>query len=156
MNENLPVIGWREWVQLPDLDIPSIKAKVDSGARSSSIHAPDIETFPRNGRQWVRFSVAPDQKDATASHEVESKILEHRYVKSSNGEVTLRPVIVTRIRLLGKTFHVELTLADRSEMGFRMLLGREAFRGKFLVDASRSYLGGKRKRKKKTKPPEQE
>lgn len=149
MTKHLPIIGWREWVQLPELDIKWIKAKVDSGARSSSIHAPNIEIFKRGHKDWVRFSVAPKQRVHHPSHEVELEVMEFREVKSSNGEVTLRPVILTRARIHEKSFHLELTLADRTEMSFRMLLGREAFRRRFLVDAGRSYLGGRPKKKHK-------
>ena len=145
------VIGWREWVGLPDLGIKSIKAKVDSGARSSSLHAFDIETFEMNGKPWVRFKVPPIQRRDDRIVSVESPVLEMRKVRSSSGKATLRPVIYTRVSLLGITWPVELTLADRTKMKFRMLLGRQAFRERFLLDAGRSYYGGKPKRKKKKK-----
>lgn len=147
----MAIIGWREWVGLPDLGIDKIKVKVDTGARSSSLHAFDLHKFTREGEQWVRFSVHPVQRKDEVSVEVEAKVLEYRSVRSSSGKATLRPVIVTTITLLGKTWPIELTLAGRDNMGFRMLLGREAFRGGFLVDAGKSYYGGKPKRKKKTK-----
>ena len=145
------LIGWREWVGLPDLGIKSIKAKVDSGARSSSLHAFDIETFDVNGHAWVRFKVPPLQRREDKIVSVESPVLEMRKVRSSSGKATLRPVISTHVSLLGVTWPVELTLADRTKMKFRMLLGRQAFRQRFLLDAGRSYYGGKPKRKKKKK-----
>jgi hypothetical protein len=148
----LPVIGWREWVGLPDLGIKTIKAKVDTGARSSSLHAFDLRMFERAGHRWVRFKVHPVQRKRDRAVRVEAKVLDFRSVRSSSGLAALRPVIVTRIELLGISWPVELTLASRDEMGFRMLLGREAFRRRFLVDAGRSYYGGKRGRIKKIKP----
>ena len=145
----LPVIGWREWVGLPDFGIKHIKVKVDTGARSSSLHAFDLREFERDGAEWVRFQVHPVQRKKIRSVEVEAQVLDHRSVRSSSGKAAMRPVIVTNVRLLGITWPVELTLASRDEMGFRMLLGREAFRRRFLVDAGKSYCGGKPKRKKK-------
>ena len=148
---DLPVIGWREWVGLPDFGIERIKVKVDTGARSSSLHAFDLREFVRDGAVWVRFRVHPVQRRSDTSVQVEAPVLEHRAVRSSNGKVARRPVIVANLTLLGVTWPVELTLAGRDEMGFRMLLGREAFRRRFLVDAGRSFCGGRPKRKKKVK-----
>ncbi len=145
----LPTIGWREWIALPDLGIKRIKAKVDTGARSSSLHAFDINLFFKEGAQWARFSVHPIQRRQTGVLQLEAKVLELRSVRSSSGESSMRPVVETHVRLLGTTWPIELTLADRRQMGFRMLLGRQAFRGRFLVDAGRSYYGGRPKRKKK-------
>lgn len=145
---DLPIIGWREWVGLPDLGIPTIKVKVDTGARSSSLHAFRVHEFDRDGMKWVRFEVHPLQRKKDKTVEVEAKVLEFRSVRSSSGKAAIRPVIVTQIRLLDNTWPIELTLANRDEMGFRMLLGREAFRGRFLVDAKNSYYGSKPKRKK--------
>ena len=148
---DLPVIGWREWVGLPDFGIKSIKVKVDTGARSSSLHAFDLHEFRRDGVTWVRFQVHPVQRKRIKAVEMEAKVLDHRSVRSSSGKAAIRPVIVTNVELLGFTWPVELTLASRDEMGFRMLLGREAFRRRFLVDAGKSYYGGKPKRKKRSK-----
>lgn len=148
----LPVIGWREWVGLPDLGIKQIKVKVDTGARSSSLHAFDLRFFEKEGAPWVRFKVHPLQRKSDKTVRVEAAVLEYRSVRSSSGKATTRPVILTDIKMLGQTWPAELTLASRDEMGFRMLLGREAFRGRFLVDAGKSYYGGKPKRKPKTKP----
>ena len=143
------VIGWREWVRLPNLGIKAIKAKVDSGARSSSLHAFDLEEFELDGEPWVRFKTQPFQRKAEVVKDVQSKVLEYRSIRSSNGKSSTRPVILTELVMLGLSWQVELTLANRSKMGFRMLLGREAFRGRLLLDAGRSYLGGRPKRKKK-------
>ncbi len=146
-NLNLPVIGWREWLELPDLHGKRVKAKVDTGARSSSLHASEFEYFELDGQKMVRFLIHPSHRDPERTHQAQAPLLDIRKVRSSSGVVTTRPVISTRIKLLGTIWPVELTLANRSKMGFRMLLGREAFRGRFLVDAGKSYFAGKPKRK---------
>lgn len=139
---NLPVIGWREWISLPNLGVKAIKVKVDTGARSSSLHAVKQRIFERDGEKWVHFYINPVQHKAENKIKAESKILEFRSVRSSSGVADMRPVILTDIKLLGLVWPVELTLSNRDEMGFRMLLGRQAFRNKFYVDAGRSYYGG--------------
>lgn len=143
------MIGWREWVGLPDLGIERIKAKVDSGARSSSLHASEVEEFEDQGLMFARFKIHPFHRSPDRFVNAEAQVIDFRQVRSSSGATTNRPVIQTNVVLLGESWSVELTLADRTEMGFRMLLGREAFRGKFLVDGGKSYYGGKPKRKKK-------
>ena len=149
---NVPIIGWREWVGLPEFGIKAIKVKVDTGARSSSLHAFDLHVFERGGVKWARFQIHPVQRKSVNEKVVEAKIIEFRSIRSSSGIAAMRPVIVTNVELFGVTWPVELTLASRDEMGFRMLLGREAFRHRFLVDAGKSYYGGRpKKRKKKTK-----
>lgn len=150
--KRLPSIGWREWVGLPDFGIRRIKVKVDTGARSSSLHAFDMRFFERDGKRWVRFLVHPVQRNSVKTVEVEAPVLDFRAVRSSSGKATLRPVILARIELLGLDWPVELTLAGRDEMGFRMLLGREAIRRRFLVDAGRSFLGGRPAKSSGTKP----
>lgn len=152
-DRDLPVIGWREWVALPELGIKAIKAKVDTGARSSSLHAFDLEEFERDNEQWVRFKVHPVQRKTERVIQTEAKVLEYRSVRSSSGKAAMRPVVLATLELLGEVYPVELTLANRNEMGFRMLLGREAFRRRFLVDAGRSYRNGKPRRKKKSAKP---
>ncbi len=143
-------IGWREWVALPELGIKKIKAKVDTGARSSSLHAFDMKIYKKSGRDYVKFKIHPNQRNSEQTKTCDVKIFEYRKVKSSNGQSELRPVILTELQLLGQSWPIEVTLTNRDEMGFRMLLGRESFRGKFLVDAGRSYYG-KRQSKKKAK-----
>ena len=142
-----PVIGWREWVGLPDLGIAATKAKIDTGARSSSLHAFDVTIVHQRDRTLVRFSVHPLQRRAEPSVAAEAEVLEFRRVKSSDGHVTLRPVILTIVELLGQRWPIELTLANRDAMGFRMLLGREALRRRFVVDPGRSYVAGERGKK---------
>ena len=138
---SLPTIGWREWLELPDLGIPRIKAKVDTGAQTSSLHAVDVETFQRDNCAFVRFSTMPLQSHPDAV-QCEARILELRHVRTSDGQSSERPVIATTVRLFGKSWLVEVTLADRTRMGFRMLLGRHALRDRFVVDAGQSFLGG--------------
>jgi hypothetical protein len=133
-----PVIGWREWVGLPDLGVDWVKAKVDTGARSSSLHAWDIEI----DGDIVRFNVRPVQEDDDVVVHAQARLVEHRDVRSSNGDVEERPVIRTVAVLRGEGIPIELTLSRRDEMGFRMLLGRSAVRRRFLVDPGRSFLGG--------------
>jgi hypothetical protein len=134
------IVGWREWIGLPGLGIEAIKAKIDTGARSSSLHAFDVEPFERDGAAWVRFVVHPLQRDCETTLNVESPVHEFRHVRSSSGHITYRPVILAEIELDNRRWPIELTLASRDEMGFRMLLGREAVRGKFVVDPGRSYM----------------
>jgi hypothetical protein len=134
------VVGWREWIALPGLGIDAIKVKIDTGARSSSLHAFDIETFERDGAPWVRFVVHPLQRDRDTTAHGEAPVLEFRHVRSSSGHISHRPVIRAEIKLDNRTWPIDLTLAPRDEMGFRMLLGREAVRGRFVVDPGRSYV----------------
>ncbi|MEX0936608.1 MAG: RimK/LysX family protein [Pirellulales bacterium] len=149
----LPTIGWREWVALPELGIATIKAKVDTGARSSSLHAFDVHVTRRQGQSVVRFKVHPRQRDAHETISAEAPLLEYRKVRTSGGHETLRPVIRTTVTLLGQSVSIELTLATRDTMGFRMLLGRQALRERFVVDSGRSYYGG-RPRRQGTKSPQ--
>lgn len=146
-----PIIGWREWVKFPDLGIGFIKAKVDTGARTSSLHAYEVEVVKMRGKEYVHFSVYTEQRKSNPSIRTKAEILEYRNVKSSNGVSTKRPVILTTIKILGELWPIELTLANRDEMGFRMLLGRESFRGRALVDANKSYYSDKPIKKKATK-----
>lgn len=146
-----PVIGWREWVTLPSLGIRQIKAKVDTGARTSALHAINIDYFQKAGLTWVRFEVHPLQRDAKTIVPCEAPLLEKRYVMNSGGKRTLRPVVETEVEICGKVLSAEITLISRDEMGFRMLLGRQAIRGHFLVHPGRSYRGGKLRKKKKKK-----
>lgn len=140
---NLPVIGWREWVSLPDLRIKEIKTKIDTGARSSALHAFDIRTLRRGGRRMVRFKVYPYQRDASRIVSAEAELLGERRVRSSSGKEEIRPVIRTSIELFDERWTIELTLTNRVQMGFRMLLGRQAVRKRFLIDPGRSYRAGR-------------
>ena len=135
-----PIIGWREWIGLPELGVAWVKAKVDTGARSSSLHAWDLDVDEAHG--VVQFAVHPFQHDDETTTAVSAPLVELRDVRSSNGDVETRPVIGTRIVIAGLVVPIELTLSARDEMGFRMLLGRTAARRRFLIDPGRSFRGG--------------
>lgn len=139
------VLGWREWLALPELGIARIKAKVDTGARSSALHAFAIE-HPAPGR--VRFGIRPLRKSGEAVW-CEAPLLEERYVTDSGGHRELRPFIRTPVVLGRKTWNIEVSLTARDTMRFRMLLGRTALEGRFLVDPASSFITGKRRKKKK-------
>lgn len=139
----LKCIGWREWVALPELGIKKIKAKVDTGARTSSIHAHDIEIVKEGHARWVSFKIYSTHKSKKSSLSAHSKLVDLRRVKSSSGHVSLRPVIKTEIILGKQTWTIEVTLINRDMMGFQMLLGREAIKKKFFVDPDKSFLKGR-------------
>ena len=148
----LVIIGWREWVSLPDIGIKRTKAKIDTGARSSSLHAFEIEPFEKDEQDFVRFQVHPIQRRDDYIVTCEAPIHDIRRVRSSSGESAKRYVIRTPISWMGQTWDIDLTLADRSLMGFRMLIGREAVRGQMLVDPGRSYFGPRPTRSKHRPP----
>lgn len=137
-------IGWREYVALPEWGIDRIKVKVDTGALTSTLHAMGMEHFEREGRAWIRFDLHPLQRRRLPSSRVEAPILEFREVRSSNGRVERRAVVVTQLALMGQTWSAPITLTRRDRMGFRMLLGRQALRHRFVVDPGRSFLGQRR------------
>lgn len=137
------IAGWREWVSLPGAKVPWIKAKLDTGARTSSLHAFDIEVVGEGADERVRFWLRPWQQSASDAVQVECPIHDRRTVRSSSGHAEERIVVMLDIGMLGHEFAAEVTLTNRDAMGFRMLIGRQALRRRFIVDPARSFLGGR-------------
>ncbi len=138
------LIGWEEWCAFPELKLPAIKAKVDTGAKTSCLHAFNIETFNENGQKYVRFSIHPMQNNKRTVRVCTSPIVDYRYVTNSGGKKEKRYVIKSDIKMDGRKWTIEITLAKRDTMSFRMLLGREAMRkGGLVVDPSKSCRLGK-------------
>lgn len=135
--------GWREWVSLPGIEVAWIKAKIDTGAQTSALHADAITEFSKDGVDWVRFIVHPWQVSADDAVTVELPIHDRRKVRSSSGHTQDRLVVMMDLVLCGRQVPVEVTLTDRDEMVFRMLIGREALCQGYVVDSGASYLGGR-------------
>ncbi|MRX44048.1 hypothetical protein GJR97_09950 [Agromyces sp. Q22] len=142
-NHSNTIAGWREWVRLPQADVAWLKAKLDTGARSSALHAFDVEEFERDGADWVRFGIHPWQDTDADAATVELPVHDRRVVRSSTGHTQERLVVLMEVVLHDRPVTAEVTLTNRDEMGFRMLIGREALRNGFLVDAGRSFVGGR-------------
>ena len=137
------VIGWQEWISLPSLNIPLICAKVDTGARTSSIHADNIEYFVKDGVEFVRFDIHPLAQDNSIIQHCESPLIDKRIVKSSSGDKEERPVINTTLHLANHKWAINLNLTNRHYMESRMLIGREALGHNTLVHAGIQYVHGK-------------
>lgn len=136
------VAGSEEWVSLPGLGLPKIKVRVDSGAKTSALHAVNITPFQRNGEPWVSFDVYPIQFDGKRVTHCEAQVVDMRHIKSSTGTREMRYVVKTHIKVNEDAWEVEISLTNRDSMGYRMLLGREAMKGKMLVDPESSFLFG--------------
>lgn len=133
------LIGRQEWCSLPKIGLPAIKAKVDTGAQTSALHAFDIEPYKKRGELFVRFSMNPMQRNTNIVVRCSARVVDHRYIMSSNGHKEKRFVIKTPMVLGEERWLIELTLSNRDPLQFRMLLGREAIAGKVLVDPARTY-----------------
>jgi len=132
--ENQISIGWWEWVRLPGVAFSVIRAKADTGAAASSLHAEELELFKRGDVDFVRFRIAQNEDL------IELRVVEMRQVKSSNGETQQRPAVLIPVEVAGVTFAIDCTLTDRTPMAYPMLLGRTALAGRFLVDSGREKL----------------
>jgi hypothetical protein len=134
------LIGWRELVSLSQFKLFNIKAKIDTGAKTSALHAENIEYVTLKGIKYVRFTVESEDGKTTR---IKSRLIEERDIKSSTGHKTRRPVVKTKIELGRETFEIEITLINRDLMGFKMLIGRDALGGNYFINPARSYLLGK-------------
>lgn len=137
-------LGWREWVHLPELGLVDIKAKVDTGARTSALHAFEVRKFDANGCARVEFKMHPNQRDLNTVVTCVADVIDRRTVRDSGGHAEDRWVIETPVRIGDRVWPIEVTLTARDDMLFRMLLGRTALKGRALVDPGRSYLFGRR------------
>lgn len=133
------IIGFREWISLPDLDMVAIKGKIDTGAKTSSLHAFDIKVVKRSGVRWVKFKVHPIQKNDDLVVSCAAPLLDKRFVTDSGGHKEMRCVIKTTIKMGSHEKEIELTLTNRATMKYRMLIGREALK-QFYIDPGQSYL----------------
>lgn len=140
--KGLPTIGWREWLSLPELGVPHIKAKIDTGARTSALHAFSLSTFRDKGVLMARFRLHPLQKRTDVVVECTAPVADRRWVSDSGGHREKRVVIETPVRLGDHEWPIEMTLTNRDTMQFRMLLGRTAMNHRFIVDPGRSFLLG--------------
>ncbi|WP_421900345.1 ATP-dependent zinc protease [Maridesulfovibrio sp.] len=138
------VIGWREWGAFPQLNIPAIKFKTDTGAKTSCLHSFQQDFFERDGQQWIRFGVHPVQNDTDIEVFCEAPVIDFRTVTNSGGISEERPVISSKIIMGNMSWDIELTLTNRDSMKFRMLLGRTAMEERLIVDPAGSYLLGRK------------
>jgi hypothetical protein len=137
------ILGWREWVGLPDLGVGAIRAKLDTGARSSALHVDTIKPFKRSGIDWVKFTILQDSRVRRPSIAARARVLDERMVRDSGGHEHLRVVIRTTLDVAGRRWPIDLTLASRAPMSFRMLLGRQGLSGRVVLDPAHSYLAGR-------------
>ncbi len=136
------IIGKEEWCSLPDMHLPAIKARIDTGARTSALHADNIEIVTSRGDKWVKFDINPIQKDRKITIHCRAPLVDVRDVKSSSGHTESRPVIETTVKIGTIVHTIQLTLTNRDNLGYRMLLGREAMQGRMLIDPEKSFTQG--------------
>lgn len=143
MDSPFLIVGWKEWVSLPELALPAIKAKIDTGAATSSIHAYNIVQLTKNGKKFIEYELHPLQKNKKVIIKCLSPLIGHRKVRSSSGKLQTRPVIRTSIKIGEFTWTIDVNLTNRDSMGMRMLIGREALAGRVLVNPTQRFLHGK-------------
>ena len=155
MGKDKIIVGWREWLSIPGLNIKGIKAKIDTGARTSALHAVNLKSFEINGRHKIKFGVHPLQRRNDIVVKCVADVIDYRRVTSSDGQSEMRYIVHSSITIGNLTWPVELSLTNRKSMRFRMLLGRSAISGLLIVDPAKSYIMGRKlakaygKRKKK-------
>ena len=147
--KTLDIIGWREWVSFPELGIKTIKGKIDTGARTSALHVSNIRVSKKTN--IVKFTIHPVQRKWRPVIEASAKMISQREIKSSNGELSVRPVIKTKIQIGDEIFPIELSLVNRDLMGFRLLLGRSALKNRYTVNPGQSFLLMKKAKTRKGK-----
>jgi len=140
VKKKYPIIGWREWLSLPELDIHKIKAKIDTGARTSALHAFALEPMVIDGKDKIRFDIHPFQHDTSVIKTCIADVVDKRMVTDSGGHREERFVISTPVIIAGRTWPIEITLTEREDMLFRMLLGRSALRRRFIINPARSFV----------------
>lgn len=141
------IIGWQEWVSFPQLGIKHIKAKIDTGAKTSALHAEDIHIYKtKSGKYRARFHVVPLKTNRHYRIQAAADLLDQRYVRSSNGQRELRTTVLTTLHINDFTYPIELTLTNRDNMGFRLLIGRSALTKDFMIDPHRTFILGRKKK----------
>lgn len=138
---SVKLLGWREWLALPELGVPALRGKLDTGARSCSLHVDALEPFRRQGGDWLRFVVRGHGHRSTPQW-CQVRASDRRRVTDAGGHASMRWFIRSALVLAGECFEVELNLADRGAMRYAMLIGRSALQGRFAVDPGRSYVSG--------------
>lgn len=143
IDSNRMLVGWKEWCSLPELNLPAIKAKIDTGAKTSALHATGIEPLTIEGQRYVKFQVDPIQGKPEIQKQCLGLLVDRRYVMNSGGHREMRYIIKTPIQIGALTWDIEITLTDRELLSYRMLIGREALRERAIIDPTRSHCQGR-------------
>lgn len=149
MKPQLPIAGWNETASLPEFSVNAVRVKLDTGAKTSALHAYNVTPFDKKGVPWVKFEIHPLQNNDSVIVECTAPLMDERYIKSSNGQKEKRYIICSLIKIGDYEWPIEITLTNRDEMNYRMLLGRKAMQNRLLVDPHRTHLLSKPYRQKK-------